>query len=236
VTTPLRRVRRRFDTARPRKHGVLSQHSPAGGSLRFETNPETVLVPPPVGGWSEVPHPRGLTTVEWQGRPPRRAAFPLLLAARTRRALIDPGGSVERDVALLTSWGQPTGSLAEPPVLRLDFGPAETGLYVLQALVPTVERRRPSDLARFLVEFDVELVEWREATILLTPAKQAAAARPAAAPAKPSGRTYTVRRGDTLSAIAARLLGKASRWPEIAKLNGVRDPRRLQIGQVLRIP
>ena len=40
-----------------------------------------------------------------------------------------------------------------------------------------------------------------------------------------SQRTYTVKKGDTLSAIAARLLGSASKWQSIATLNGVRDPR-----------
>lgn len=58
----------------------------------------------------------------------------------------------------------------------------------------------------------------------------------AAAVATPSVRTYTVKSGDTLSAIAARELGKASRWTEIATLNGIRDPRRLSVGQELRLP
>jgi hypothetical protein len=230
---------RRIDArlGRRSKSGSLTQHRPAGRAIRFSTNPEVMLAPPAVGGWGEVTHPRGVTTVEWLSLPPRRAPFPLLLAARNGRGNIDPTGSVERDVALLMSWGQPMQPLGEPPVLRLDFGPAESGLYVLQTLTPLLERRRSSDLARYLVEFDVELLEWREASILLTPAKQAAAAKPATAAApRASGRTYTVKRGDTLSAIAARLLGKASRWPEIAKLNGIRDPRLLQIGKVLRIP
>jgi LysM repeat protein len=66
------------------------------------------------------------------------------------------------------------------------------------------------------------------------PAPKPVSSKPA--PSKPSGRTVTVRRGDTLSAIAARYLGRASRWPEIARLNGVRDPRMLRVGQVLRLP
>lgn len=42
--------------------------------------------------------------------------------------------------------------------------------------------------------------------------------------------------GEDLLSIAARELGDASRWPEIAKLNGLRDPRSIRPGQVLRLP
>jgi len=48
--------------------------------------------------------------------------------------------------------------------------------------------------------------------------------------------TYTVRAGDTLIDIAARLLGDESRWHELAELNGVRDARELAVGRVLRLP
>jgi nucleoid-associated protein YgaU len=49
-------------------------------------------------------------------------------------------------------------------------------------------------------------------------------------------RLYTVKRGDTLSSIAARELGNASRWREIAALNGIRDPRSIKPGQQLVMP
>ena len=48
--------------------------------------------------------------------------------------------------------------------------------------------------------------------------------------------TYTVKKGDTLSKIAKALLGKASRYPEIAKLNNLSNPNKISIGQVLKIP
>jgi LysM repeat protein len=54
------------------------------------------------------------------------------------------------------------------------------------------------------------------------------------APAPPaSGSTYTVRRGDTLSAIALRY--GVSAW-SIAQLNGIPNPSLIYVGQVLRIP
>jgi putative chitinase len=49
----------------------------------------------------------------------------------------------------------------------------------------------------------------------------------------PAGRSYTVRRGDTLSAIARRY--GISTWT-LAQANGIRNPSFIYVGQVLRIP
>ena len=56
-------------------------------------------------------------------------------------------------------------------------------------------------------------------------------------PADGSG-TYTVQSGDTLSAIAQRHYGKASRWREIFEANRdqLDNPDLIQPGQVLRLP
>jgi hypothetical protein len=59
---------------------------------------------------------------------------------------------------------------------------------------------------------------------------------PTPAPAAPAGRTYTVKAGDTLWVIAQRTYGNGNVWSRIADANGIRDPRRLAVGQVLRLP
>ena len=48
--------------------------------------------------------------------------------------------------------------------------------------------------------------------------------------------TYEVKLGDSLSSIAAQLLGDESRWPELAQLNGLSRPDQLLVGQQLEIP
>jgi len=64
-----------------------------------------------------------------------------------------------------------------------------------------------------------------------TPKPQAAAA--AAAPVRDERpETYTVKRGDTLYSIA---LDNGVDWRDVASLNGLSDPGRLQVGQVLRL-
>src|SRR5690606_16607615 len=51
-------------------------------------------------------------------------------------------------------------------------------------------------------------------------------------------RTYTVQKGDTLSAIAKAMYGDASKYPRIFEANKpmLKDPDRIYPGQVLRIP
>ena len=53
-----------------------------------------------------------------------------------------------------------------------------------------------------------------------------------------AGGSYTVQSGDTLSAIAERQYGKASRWHEIFEANRdqIDDPDLIRPGQVLRLP
>ena len=49
-------------------------------------------------------------------------------------------------------------------------------------------------------------------------------------------KTYVVKRGDTLSGIAERSFGDPAPWREIARANGITDPRTLEPGQVITIP
>ena len=56
---------------------------------------------------------------------------------------------------------------------------------------------------------------------------------------EPTGRTHTVRSGDTLSGLAEKYYGEARRWPEIHGANaGIIGPNPdvLRVGQVLTIP
>jgi LysM repeat protein len=53
---------------------------------------------------------------------------------------------------------------------------------------------------------------------------------------EPAYQTYTVKAGDTLSKIAKEFYGDATQYPVIAEFNGLEDPSRIFIGQVLRIP
>lgn len=68
----------------------------------------------------------------------------------------------------------------------------------------------------------------------------AASAPPVAAPAAPAAaqQTYTVQGGDTLSKIAKQFYGNANAYMKIFEANKdqLKDPDKIQIGQVLKIP
>jgi hypothetical protein len=49
-------------------------------------------------------------------------------------------------------------------------------------------------------------------------------------------KTFVVRRGDTLSGIAGQVYRDPSLWREIARANGIEDPRLIRPGDALRVP
>ena len=49
-------------------------------------------------------------------------------------------------------------------------------------------------------------------------------------------KSFVVRRGDTLSGIAGQVYRDPARWREIARANGIVDPRRIHPGNALRLP
>lgn len=48
-------------------------------------------------------------------------------------------------------------------------------------------------------------------------------------------KTYTVKKGDTLWGICKKHLGDGSKYPQIAKLNGIKNPNLIRIGQVIKL-
>lgn len=50
----------------------------------------------------------------------------------------------------------------------------------------------------------------------------------------PSAKTYTVKSGDTLWTICKKQLGNGSKYPQIAKLNSIKNPNLIYPGQVIR--
>jgi len=77
------------------------------------------------------------------------------------------------------------------------------------------------------------------ATAKLEPSSSASPARATTKPktggTKTTG-TYVVRSGDTLTGIAARLLGDGDRWRELVAANPGLDPKRLLVGKSIRVP
>ncbi len=91
------------------------------------------------------------------------------------------------------------------------------------------------------VYVDVKLKQYKEyktqvVTIQDVQNKKATATVKEQRPAKTPAKSYTVKSGDTLWAIAKRELNDGSKYNEIAKLNNISNPNVIKPGQVLRLP
>ena len=95
-----------------------------------------------------------------------------------------------------------------------------------------------SDMSVSYVLFTPQGVPMRaEATLTLTayrPVEVQIAERPRNSP--DVEKSVTLRRGDRLDQIAAGIYQDSARWRDIARRNGIRDPRRLDPGQLLLVP
>jgi LysM repeat protein len=156
-----------------------------------------------VGGWSEVTRPRKPGAVEWLGTAPVKATVELMLDAWKTGGTIVTALNSARVMA-------PLDPSTEPPVVYVYgvVGIPSTLPFVVQSLdLSDWQLRKDGQPARATATFN--LLEHRVGDVVTrsSPAKRSSS-RNAKFPAKP--RTYTVRKGDTLGGIAARLLGSAS--------------------------
>lgn len=206
------------------------------------------------GGWEEIERPGRTTAIHWKGLPARRLALPLLFDNFAE------GESIETDIRALERLASPRDG-GEPPSVKvsgkggvvppfyegkswvvdaLSWGDALMNLHgnrIRQAVTVTLleavaaevispAKKRKSKHARKSggnrkrgakdKRYVAKAGKWR-----LGPAAVAIA---------------THFDGEDLMAIAARELGDPGRWREIADLNGIRDPRAVKLGQVLRMP
>lgn len=199
------------------------------------------------GVWEEVARPKRRSFTHWVGNGLVRMPLPIVFD----RYVVDQ--SVEESINLLKQIAQPlVPTMDQAPVLRVS-GPGIPYTY-LEWVIDDIEwgdyELVSNSSARSRQHAVVHLLQYLEADVVIerSPAEQAAAIHqlvtrptidgPSSTPDETGSaqKTYVVKQGDTLWGIASKLLNDGNRWPEIADLNGIRDERALQIGQVLRIP
>src|SRR4051812_1893738 len=209
------------------------------------------------GGWDEVARPRRSPLTTFRGSPAFHLTLPLLLDGwRTNTP-------VERDISALEQMGRPTAADGEPPRLKIDARgsalPGQGRTWVIDTITwgEALMNQNGDRLRQFftlaLIEYvaDIHLQEQAPAQRRRAKAKTVKTARGAAKKRVTAKRSPTAKKragtlavvgssdwgqGEDLVSIAARELGDASRWVEIAQLNGLRDPRAISPGQVLRLP
>lgn len=196
------------------------------------------------GGWSRVARPRKKAITEWVGRDSASITIEFMLDTLDE----DDGMYVRTQERALEHLAGLDEDDPEPPLVRLSSVP--------EALIPHNEYHAGH------VKWFVDTLTWSAdakisnrvgnpvriaGTVVLTQhvadhrlesLTSAAKRRRTSAKKGSKRKTYTVKTGDTLGKIAARkdVYGDASGWPRIAKANGIRDPKSLKVGQVLKIP
>jgi hypothetical protein len=111
-----------------------------------------------------------------------------------------------------------------PPIVRLSWG-GQAFKGVIEALNITYTLFTPEGVP-IRAKLSLTLKEYRPVKVQLKDPKESPDVE----------KRHTVRRGDTLSGIAGMAYTDPTRWREIARENGIQDPRRLEPGRELLVP
>lgn len=190
------------------------------------------------GGWAVVSRPKQKGFTTWEGYEPYQMVIKVMFDGLSSNTTVEHEYDALRKIMRV-----PVGPARQPsPVILVGPVPLSNLRWVIQNIEPdesgTIRRNTDGHMIR--CPATVTLIEYVEADVAValkpSPAKAAVERKDAVAQKPPAVRTYTVKRGDTLSKISQRFLGTYKRYPEIAKLNNIRDPNRIFPGDVLRLP
>jgi hypothetical protein len=212
------------------------------------------------GGWEEVARPRRSPLTTWKASPGLRMSLPILLDNWTK------GLSIEKQIGDIALMARPVASDGEPPQVKIAARggaiPYQNRTWVVDsidwgdALMNASGNRVRQQATLSLLEYveDVYLQERSAANRQRSKAKQnTGKGAPKKRTSSKGGATSSSKKsvslaktgllsghpfgsGENLARVAARELGDCDRWPEIAALNNLRDPRAVPYGKVIRLP
>lgn len=204
------------------------------------------------GGWQVTQRPRDIGLTDWIGREPMRVQFQVLIDSALRDIVAGRPGrafgdrlSCEKDCRTLEKMAGLTPGSPEPPKVIFDGGRgiphdashAKRNRWVIEVLEwdeEYDERNSDGERTRALATLTMMQYVKDERIPRLTAAHRRKQKKDKK---KGGGERAAVfgdqeviiraREGDTLVKIAARHLGNAKLWTRLAKINGIRDGRRV---------
>lgn len=199
---------------------------------------ETPQITGGYGGWSIIDRPRRVGATVWEGREPRQMDLKILLDGfKTSDGVAGAMLNLEKLALPATDTEPPRISIDGPGIPHTDL------VWVIQNIEwgDAVFDNQQRGL-RTRQQAVLSLLAYAAADRLAT-GGAAAAARRLAAQSTSAGNSgtwvYTVKQSDLkdgLAGIAARQYGSSKFWQDIAKLNGIRDPKAIKLDQKLRMP
>src|SRR5688500_10152359 len=160
-----------------------------------------------IAQWNEVRRPRRRSMTEFETETPLKYSFDVVLDAF-------PDGDVEPFIARIMGWAarmdlpyQPTLLTVRGPIVYPQI------TYFLSKCDQLDESMEFNSAGRICRQFlDLEITEYVAPDLVIQTPPPAQAAQARANVTAPPERRHTVAKGDTLWAIATRLLGKGQRW------------------------
>jgi len=180
------------------------------------------------GKWEEISVPRGQPFTQWIGGTLKTMDIELLLDGWHTQKSVERTIAELEQLATVAGAQPPSGEPITPsPVRIIGAVPHAELTWVIAGIDFGDQLRDLATGARLRQALTLHLMEYVAET---TVGALAAAAAP---------RKYKVKHGDDLRKLAARFLGRSSRWPEIVKLNkGLRGWKLASkmIGKTILIP
>ncbi|MBE6995157.1 MAG: LysM peptidoglycan-binding domain-containing protein [Ruminococcaceae bacterium] len=213
---------------------VLLWHNNGAERIYFAVNPAEISVSRPNRN-RVAALAMGGTVNLWGGRGLREVRLTTFLPAA--RSPFSDGNDPETVLSMLKSW-QDSGD----PIRLILSGSDINDAFLIEDVTECLREGDPD------VWLSITLREYKFKSALAALAEKQSVggqsgkvpsggvpSAPARTDERVTPQTYTVKKGDTLWDIACRFFGDGTRWQELAAKNGVSDPRKLQIGQVITL-
>lgn len=219
---------------------ILTPIYPPGPAVGFALLGDSELQPVTggTGGVVVVDRPRLVAALQWYDRSPWQLDLPLRLDSQITYG--QQGQSMEVWCQQVKSWMDKSITTQQAPVLTVS-GPVEGIEYNWMVYSEDFTAAIRDARGGFRVQQDVKITLYEynaplQSTLSSPSPAQAALIALDNSEASSSYYLYTVRAGDTLSNIAANVLGNYTLWQEIGNLNNIRDPNNVTPGQQIKLP